>query len=304
METIEKRFLWMPLTKLQSGDFFGILSDNSLDRDDELMAPELLEKWAKNKALPALIDHKNSMQNWAGGWTEFNFINKSEEMYALTAKLTLLKSNPHTAWIADAIAEAKEKGINEVGVSIGAIPKGKPKIVKRNGREYKMWTDAELIEGTLTPIGSNRNSFTYVAKSFDINKFVKTNTSDDESKIALSKKEEEMIKMSEDKMDKILELVQSNSETLATFKKELDEVKVKVEKKIEPEPTPEPIGDPEESAEPVVTEPVKQLNRQALLKRIQVDPSQIKPTETVSKLKKSYGLFDTLAISAGKSNLI
>ena len=45
----------MPISKDIDGNYVGILSDTSIDRDEEMMGKELLQEWAKNKSLPALI---------------------------------------------------------------------------------------------------------------------------------------------------------------------------------------------------------------------------------------------------------
>ena len=68
---------FMPVTKTQDGRLVGILSDTSIDRDDEFMTKELLQNCAKeNSGLKALADNKNSMSAWVGGWTNLHTIEK------------------------------------------------------------------------------------------------------------------------------------------------------------------------------------------------------------------------------------
>ena len=168
-DMLEKRQLWMPLQKTQSGDFLGILSDDSLDRDDEIVGEPVHAEIATKKALPALVDHRNAMNSFAGGWTNIEHIKKTGKS-AVMAKLTIFKSNPNTSWINELIKEANELGLG-VGVSISAIPL-EYKWVKINGEKKKMWTKAEILEATLTPLQSNRNSFTFIAKSFDVDNYL------------------------------------------------------------------------------------------------------------------------------------
>ena len=162
------RKLWMPISKTVDGRLSGILSDTSIDRDDELMSKELLGKWANNKTLPALIDHKNQMSNWAGGWKNFEVIEKGMHS-ALKAEPFFFsdKANPMAQQVKKQIEEALENGLNP-GISIGAIPLNS-KDVNIDNKTYKMWTDAELVEATFTPIASNRNAYAVIAKQFDIN---------------------------------------------------------------------------------------------------------------------------------------
>lgn len=160
--------LWMPITKEVDGSFVGILSDTSLDRDEEFMSKELLEDWATSKAvLPALANHENKMEKLIGGWTDLKVISKGEHS-ALIAKPFFFskEANPLAQQIKTLVEEATEKGLN-VGISIGAIPKDK---IEKNieGKNYTVYTKAELLEATWVPIQSNRNaSFGHVAKAFD-----------------------------------------------------------------------------------------------------------------------------------------
>lgn len=168
MDTFEKRTLWMPITKLTDGSFSAILSDTSIDRDDELMSKGLINKWAKNATLPMLANHENKMEKWIGGWKEFKAIMKGEHS-ALQAKPMFFskEANPLSAQVQKQVEEALEMGLNP-GISIGAIPKGFEE-VKIEGKTYKQWTDAELLEGTLVPIQSNRNAtYGHIAKQFEL----------------------------------------------------------------------------------------------------------------------------------------
>ena len=161
--------LWCPVTKDHNGEFIGILSDNSMDRDEEFMSKELLQDWAANNVvLPALANHTNKMENFIGGWTDLRVVEKNGHS-ALVAKPFFFskEANPKAAQIKALVNEAVEKGLNP-GISIGAIPK---ESIKKdiNGKEHIVFTKAELVEATWVPIQSNRNaSFGHIARSFNL----------------------------------------------------------------------------------------------------------------------------------------
>jgi len=164
-EAMEKRQIWIPLSKnLLTNEYQAILSDNSIDRDNERMSKDLLMKWAENpnKFIPMLMDHKNEILNMVGQWTNPTVLSNGDS-HALAMTPKWFTSNPN----AQIVKGMLDDGAN-IGLSIGAIPK--------NSREYKSgdvsckeWTEAELIEASLVPIGSNRNTFITIAKSFGFN---------------------------------------------------------------------------------------------------------------------------------------
>ena len=156
--------LWMPVMKASGNKYVGILSDTSLDRDEEFMTRELLETWADTKALPALANHDNRMEMLVGGWKNLKTI-KNGEHTALVAEPFFLESNPLAQQIKAMVEEAIEKGLN-VGISIGAIPS---ETVEKeiNGKKHKGYSKAELIEATWVPLQSNRNAFAAIAKRFN-----------------------------------------------------------------------------------------------------------------------------------------
>ena len=161
--------LWMPVNKDIDGSFVGILSDTSMDRDEEFMSKELLDDWATNKAvLPALANHENRMEKLVGGWTDLKVVTKNGHS-ALVAKPFFFskEANPLSYQIKKLVEESLERGLN-VGISIGAIPKAQ---IEKNidGKNYTVYTKAELLEATWVPIQSNRNaSFGHIAKQFDL----------------------------------------------------------------------------------------------------------------------------------------
>jgi len=165
------RKLWMPVSKGVDGKFIGILSDTSLDRDDEFMCKELLEDWAMDRSpLPMLANHENKMEKFVGGWKNKKLVRKGNK-HALTANPFFFskEANPLADQIRKQVEEALENGMG-VGISIGAIPH--EQIEKEiDGVMRTGFKKAEIVEATIVPIQSNRNaSFASIAKEFDLNK--------------------------------------------------------------------------------------------------------------------------------------
>lgn len=207
------RKIWMPITKNVDGSYSAILSDESIDRDDELMSKELLIDWAKNKSLPMLANHKNEMQSWLGGWRQLKVLEKKGKN-ALYAKPFFFSkdANPLAGQIQKQLDEALSFGLN-AGVSIGAIPK-ESREVEIKGKMFNQWIKAELVEASIVPVQSNRNaSYGHIAKQFSIESNYNKNV--------------EGIKMSDEPIK--------------------DPVP---EPKPVPEPAPEPVPEPEPKPEP------------------------------------------------------
>lgn len=158
---------FMPLTKGSNGEFLAVLSDNSIDRDEEMMGKELLVEWAKTGALNALVNHKNLMEDWVGGWTDFKLIERNGHTALVATPFFFSeKANPKAARVKAQVEEALEKGLTP-GVSIGAIPKD-DRVQKIDGKDYRVYTKAELVEASWTPVPSNRHAqaIRSVAKNF------------------------------------------------------------------------------------------------------------------------------------------
>ena len=161
--------IWMPISKKDDGHFSAILTDTSLDRDDELMSESVMDQLSQKLSLPALADHDNSMGSWVGTFKNLQKVHNGAH-YAVTGEPTFFskEANPKAAQIKKQIEEASEMG-GTCGISIGAKPKSS-ETVEKDGKQYKQWTDIEVMEATFTPVQSNRNSYTYVAKSFGLDK--------------------------------------------------------------------------------------------------------------------------------------
>lgn len=163
-----KKSLWMPVTKDTNGEYHAVLTDTSLDRDDEAMDRDMILDWGRTKGLPSLANHENKMEKWVGGWDNIKGITKGTRA-AITAKPWFFSkdANPLAAQIQKQVDEAIEKGLNP-GISIGAMVH-EHEMRKIDGKEIKVYTQGELLEATWVPIQSNRNaSYGHIAKQFDL----------------------------------------------------------------------------------------------------------------------------------------
>lgn len=256
---MEKKFnAWMPVTKNSKGEFVGILSDNSMDRDKEFMSKGLLQKWAtQNKGIKALANHENKMQSWVGGWTDLQLLEKGVNT-ALVAKPWFFSkdANPLADQIRRQVEEAIDNG-EAPGISIGALP-SKSDNKEIDGEYHKVYEEAELLEATWVPIQSNRNAtFGHIAKKFDYEE-----CSNDTQKHM--EESETMVK----------EIKKEDSPAEAPVEEAKVEEKVPEEEKVEAETEEEVV---EEEAEPVKEEP-KEEPKEEEAAPAEVPAEEVKPT--------------------------
>lgn len=156
--------------KSENGNFVGILSDTSLDRDEEFMTKELLTSWASNdNSLPMLANHENKMEKFIGGWKNKKVVSKNGHN-ALTAEPFFFSKEacPLAAQIKKQVEEALDNGM-AVGISIGAIPHEFIEKKCSDGKRRKGFSKGEIVEATIVPVQSNRNAnFAAIAKGFDL----------------------------------------------------------------------------------------------------------------------------------------
>jgi len=163
-EKIEKINLWMPIAKSKTGSFVAILSDTSIDRDDEIVGREAFEKWMEIDYLPILVDHANKIENMIGYWVNKRIVESSDGHYAFIAepKFFSEKANP----LAGQVKRMLEEG-GQLGVSIGALPKAW-EYVDIDGKRVKKYTEVELLEASFVPVPANRHAYAILAKQFNL----------------------------------------------------------------------------------------------------------------------------------------
>jgi vacuolar-type H+-ATPase subunit I/STV1 len=153
--------LFAPVMKQTTGKYIAVLSDTSIDRDDERVGKTALEKVQRNFGYVAgLIDHENKVLNQVCEWTNVQ-VTEIDGHSALVAEPKFFVSNPNAKIIKGMLDEGAQ-----IGISIGAIVK-EYKDDKINGKVMRTFTDLELLEASFVAIPSNRHGrVVAVAKSF------------------------------------------------------------------------------------------------------------------------------------------
>ena len=282
------RHIYVPLIKKGNG-YLAIISDNSIDRDNEFMGRDLLAKWAESGALPALIDHENSMKSWAGAFKNFRLdeqVINGKNRVMLKSDFIPTKTNPNTNWIGSAIEEADEMGV-PLAISIGAIPSDFETVVI-GGKEFKKWTAAEPCESTIVPFGSNRTAQVTIAKALkDYALFSKKNDGGATMAGEDDPKPEDLKKQVEDLKDKL----EKSESKFATLSEEMTELKKQAEAGAPktPEADPKPAAKPE----PVKKTPeVTKKKTPVVVKTPAMNPEEddYSDLSTKSLIKKAYGI--------------
>jgi hypothetical protein len=172
----ELRHLFIPVEK-DGETYRAILSDDSIDRDQEFMSPDLIMKWGNSGSLPLLANHENEMQSFIGAWKNPRVVNADgHTALQMEPNFFSASANPLAQQIKTQIDEASAMGLS-VGVSVGFIPQ-KGMMV---GERY-MHMDAELVEASIVPVQSNRSAYVTMAKRFnlEINSHKKTSVASED----------------------------------------------------------------------------------------------------------------------------
>jgi len=204
-EKTDRIELFQSLMKQPDGKYIAVLSDDSIDRDGDIIGKSALNKVINddNGVVSILVDHKNEVNNLVGHW-----VNRRMEVIdghnALVAEPKFYLSNPQAQIIKGMLDDGAQ-----MGISIGAIP-SESKKVKLNGKTHTEFTALELLEASFVAIPANKHAHAVaIAKSLSLNK------------------NEEVSTMTEEQIDKKLddnvvteELEKSNE--LETLQKEFD----------------------------------------------------------------------------------
>lgn len=150
------------LIKTADGKYKVILSDDSIDREEEIVGKSFLESALDSKVV-GLINHKNDVLGMLCEWTDKQIV-KRKGHNTLIATPKWFDSNPNTTVIKGML----EEGAN-IGLSIGAIPK-EHDTVKIEDKEYKRWTNGEILEASFVAIAANKHAqIQAVAKQLNLN---------------------------------------------------------------------------------------------------------------------------------------
>ena len=227
---MDKILMFAPLVKKCSGKkkkFYAILSDDSIDRQDEIIDKSVLEKISTSMDnIPALLNHENNILNMVGKWVNKR-IEKIDGHNALVAEPVFFESNPRAMEIKGMLEEGAE-----MGVSIGAIPY---KSIEKNidGQKYTAYTDGELLEASFVAIPANKHARAMaIAKSLNKKEEIKMSEE-------IEKKYEELSKSFESAKDELkvmskkLEDVETELETVNKSLEEKDNKIIEMEKSLE-----------------------------------------------------------------------
>lgn len=172
---VDKITLYQPLVKNSEGKYLAILSDDSIDRQGELMSKEAFQDILKADGYTAILfDHENKIMNQVGEW-----VNKRIEVidghHTLIAEPKFYQSNPNAKILQGMLDEGAK-----MGVSIGALPK---KWVQKtiDGVKRTVYTSLELLEASFVAIPANKHGMaTAISKMMKTNQQTEEQPMDDE----------------------------------------------------------------------------------------------------------------------------
>lgn len=267
--SVEKVELFQTLSKSMDGKYIAVLSDDSMDRDGEIVSRKALEKVCGDKKgkTAILLDHENKIENLIGEWTNKR-IEDIDGHSALVAEPKFYLSNPK----AQAIKGLLDDGAH-CGISIGAIVKDR-ETQKINGKATNVYTDLELVEASFVAIPSNRHGAAMaMAKKFEKKLTEETQMTEEKT-------------YTEKEYDELSEKNAALEQELVKAKEQLEELTKSEEVVVEEEKVEEPIV--EEPAEEVVEESKEADVTADLVKDVEsLKEANIKLQEELEKVKKS-----------------
>jgi len=239
-----------------------VLSDDSVDRQDEIVTRSFFEDSIKRKnKVRMMMDHNNQILMRIGDWQNQR-IESVKGHNALVAEPKFFMSNPNAVIIKGMLDEGAE-----LDLSIGALTFEHENVQKGN-KSHKAYTKGEVLEASYVGIGANKNSTSSrIAKSLGLIKQTENKT--------------EEVKMDEDAISKLItEQVQSTTDRLDALDKVLGEIKKELEEQ-KVEPDKEPVKDK-------VSEENKSLKVE--LEKVKLDniefAKKVKELESVYKQKQ------------------
>lgn len=226
--------LFAPIIKESNSKYIAVLSDTSIDRDEERVGKSALIKIANGGGyIAGLIDHDNKVLNQVAQWTNIQ-IKDIDGHTALVAEPKFFESNPNAKIIKGMLDEGAQ-----IGISIGAIVKDYEE-QKVNEKMYKTFTDLELVEASFVAIPSNRHGrIMAVAKSFKKKVEVKMEFTQKDIDSAVEVKSVELNKIISEKDNEILNLnktvksLEEEKESIVEEKTKIEESNKKLQEELE-----------------------------------------------------------------------
>lgn len=222
--------LFMPVMKEAGGKYIAVLSDNSIDRDDEFLTKECVELLGKdNGYVAALCNHNNDIFMQVAEWTNRG-VREIDGYTALVAEPRFFLSNPNAQTIKGMLDDGAK-----MGISIGAIVKDYEDIDGR--RAFK---ELELLEASFVAIPSNRHGRAMaVAKSFNRpeGKTMSETFTKEHLDTALEKSKTELTKSFEaklaEKQIEISKLSEDLEQSKASVEKAVNDAKAELTKQLD-----------------------------------------------------------------------
>jgi hypothetical protein len=235
--------LFQPLIKIDKGGkvtYEAVLSDDSTDRDDEIVGSKALKKIEQdNNFIVGLIDHENKVFNQVCEWTNKR-CERRKGHTAFIAEPKFFLSNPKAQVLKGMLDEGAS-----FGVSIGAIVKDY-EMKEVDGSEKRVFTNLEVVEASFVAVPANSHArIMAVAKMFgnkEAKKMSDKTYSEKEFKEVadkvkglekdISESKENLDKAIKEKeaLDKQVADLKEKSEKIDALEKEIKEHKEKAEK--------------------------------------------------------------------------
>ncbi len=252
---MEKKIeMFQTLMKSGTGGYRAVLSDNSIDRDGEIVGTKALEKVANLQLgkVPILLNHDNKIENLVGEW-----VNRRMETIdghsAFVAEPKFYKSSPKAKFIQGLLDDGAE-----CGISIGAIVKS-TEVEKINNQDVTVYTDIELLEASFVAIPSNRHGAAMaVAKSFN-------------NKMEASKMDEELTKEFESKIEALEKSITEKDSQIESLTKEAEVPAEVVEEEV--------VEEVKEETKELQSEITALKEEVAELKKVPVDKGNLETVE-------------------------
>jgi len=217
--------LYQPLVKNFEGKYVAVLSDDSIDRDGEMMSKEALKEVMDNDGYTAILfDHENKVMNQIGEWVNKRIV-EIDGHTALVAEPKFFDSNPNAKILKGMLDEGAK-----MGVSIGAIPKRYIE-KKIDGVMRIVYTSLELLEASLVAIPSNRHGMVTAVSKMAKN-YKNVNGENNKMELEQIQKDFDAEKSAHEELKKQFDSTKEELVKSAELVKEFDVYKVETEKSI------------------------------------------------------------------------